>query len=239
MIWLLCKRKPELGPKTPCSAFRDTAHSLLRIIPIILLFLFVICGVFFGFFTTTESGAFGAFGAIIIGAVTRKLNGKSLKRAIMETALMCGMCFFMMAGTFMFVSFMTMSRVTFFITSFVTGLNAPLWVTMIIVTLLYMILGCFLPEIPMMALTIPILYPALKALGLDPIWLGAFLVKLMAIATVSPPIGMCCFVLSGVTKKSLKTVFQGVIPFLLVDAFILLLLAVFPQLATFLPSMMQ
>ena len=90
----------------------------------------------------------------------------------------------------------------------------------------------------MLLLTVPVLYPALTRIGFDPIWLGAFVVKLMAVGGISPPVGMTCFTMAGVSGMPVGKIFRGVLPYLGVDAVILVLMIIFPQIATFIPNMM-
>ena len=150
---------------------------------------------------------------------------------------MCGMVF-SDASTYLFVTFMSLSRVPMFLSNFIVGLTVPSWVIACALIVLYFILGMFMPEIPMVVLTIPVLYSALMRVGFDPIWLGAFVVKLMAAGSISPPVGLTCFTMAGVTKIPVQKIFKGVIPYLFVDVIILVLMVVFPEIATFIPNMM-
>ena len=144
-----------------------------------------------------------------------------------------------MASTYIFVQFMSMSHLPAMLARFVSGLQVPQWTIAIALVILYFILGMFLPEIPMLVLTMPVLYPALKSIGFDPIWLGCFIVKLMALGSISPPVGMTVYTMSGVTKKPVEKIFKGVLPFIVMDVAILALMIVFPQLATFIPNQMK
>lgn len=238
LIWVLCLINPKRGPKGPKVAFKQMMKTLLKVIPILLLMALVLGGIYGGFFTTTEAGAIGAFGSIVIAFAFRQITVKKLARALKDTAVMCGMVFFLVASTYIFVSFMSLSRVPMFLANFIAGLTVPNWVIAVALIVLYFILGMFLPDVPMIVLTVPVLYTALMRRGFDPIWLGAFVVKLMAVGGISPPVGMTVFTLAGTIQKPAGQIFKGVLPFLAVDIIILILMIVFPQIATFIPSLM-
>lgn len=238
LIWFLCLINPKRGPKGPKVAFKKMMKTLLKVIPILLLMALVLGGIYGGFFTTTEAGAIGAFGSIVIAFAFRQLTVKKLTKALKDTAVMCGMVFFLVASTYIFVSFMSLSRVPMFLANFIAGLTVPNWVIAAALIILYFILGMFLPDVPMIVLTVPVLYTALIRRGFDPIWLGAFVVKLMAVGGISPQVGMTVFTLAGTIQKPAGQIFKGVLPFLAVDVVILILMIVFPQIATFIPSLM-
>ena len=238
VVYIMCCINPKLGPRGPKVPFKQMLKALLKIVPIMLLVILVMGGVYAGFFTTTEAGAIGAFGSIVIAFIFRQITVKKFKKALKETATLCGMIFFLIASTYLFVTFMSLSRLPMLLANIIVGLEVPKWVIAAALIVLYFILGMFLPETPMVLLTIPVLYSALMRVGFDPIWLGAFVVKLMAIGSISPPVGMTCFTMAAVTGEPVDKIFKGVIPYLGVDILILILMIIFPGIATFIPSMM-
>lgn len=239
LIWVLCKIHPEYGPQGPKATSSQRLKTLVKVIPILLLMVLVLGGIYLGWFTTTEAGAIGAFGSIVLSIIFRQCKLKNLYKAFKDTAILIGMIFFLMASTYIFVQFMSMSHLPAMLAKFVSGLQVPQWTIAIALVILYFILGMFLPEIPMLVLTMPVLYPALKSIGFDPIWLGCFIVKLMALGSISPPVGMTVYTMSGVTKKPVEKIFKGVLPFIVMDVAILALMIVFPQLAIFIPNQMK
>ena len=238
VVYIMCTINPKLGPRGPKVPFKQMLKALLKIVPIMLLVILVMGGVYAGFFTTTEAGAIGAFGSIVIAFIFRQITVKKFRKALKETATLCGMIFFLIASTYLFVTFMSLSRLPMLLANIIVGLEVPKWVIAAALIVLYFILGMFLPETPMVLLTIPVLYSALMRVGFDPIWLGAFVVKLMAIGSISPPVGMTCFTMAAVTGEPVDKIFKGVIPYLGVDILILILMIIFPGIATFIPSMM-
>ncbi len=238
MIFIMCTINPKLGPRGPKVPMKQKMKSLLKIVPIMLLVILVMGGVYAGFFTTTEAGAIGAFGSIVIAFIFRQITVKKFRKALKETATLCGMIFFLIASTYLFVTFMSLSRLPMALANTIVSLEVPKWVIAAALIVLYFILGMFLPETPMVLLTIPVLYSALMRVGFDPIWLGAFVVKLMAIGSISPPVGMTCFTMAAVTGVPVDKIFKGVIPYLFIDIVILVLMIIFPSIATFIPNMM-
>jgi len=238
-IWLMCRIRPELGPKGPKMPMRERLRTLAKIIPVLLLMVLVLGGIYTGKFTTTEAGAVGAFGSMVLAFVFRQITVKNFFKALRETAVLSGMIFFLIGSTYLFVTFMSLSRLPVMLSTMIVSWNVPRWVISAALIVLYFILGMFLPETAMVLLTIPVLYSALMRVGYDPIWLGAFVVKLMAIGSISPPVGMVCYTMNGITGIQLTKIFKGVIPYMIVDVLILILMIIFPGIATWLPNMMH
>ena len=238
LIRIMCTIKPELGPKGEKFSLREKLKATLGIIPVIILFLLVLGGIYLNVFTTTESGAIGAVGAIIISLCYKTLNGKKFLIALKETAMTVGMVFSLLLGTYIFIRFITLSQLPNALTNFMVGLNAPVPVIMLMLALVYILLDMVMPEIPMIILSVPIIYPAMMVLGFDPIWLGIYIALWMALAAITPPIGMVVFIISGMSGVPVTKIFKSVMPFIAADAFVIILICVFPVLVTWLPSLM-
>lgn len=238
MIAGYTKLKPKSGPAGDKVAMRERLKTTLEVLPMIILFLLVFGGIYLGFFTATESGAIGAFGAIIIAFAQREMTFKKLVKALATTATMTSTILMLLAGTNIFVSFITMSRLPQFLVGLVAGLNAPFVVLILAVVLIYLVLGMFLPDMPLIVLTVPIMYPIITALGWDPLWFGCIVVFMQALGSVTPPVGMAVYLLSGLANVSVIKIFKGVVPFIIGMVIVLVLTIIFPGLATWLPAMM-
>lgn len=237
-IW--CRIKKDLGPAAETKyTWGEKLRSLGHMMPIVILFLLVMVGIYAGWFTATEAGAIGAFGALLISIVTKQMTWKRFVKSLQETANLMGMIILQMAGTYVFSAAMTMSGLPARLGAFVAGLNMPSVVVIIAIIILYLILGCFLPEFPMIMLTVPILFPIIKALNYDPIWFGVLIVVVMSVGMLTPPVGMVVFTLGGICKKPVATIFKGVVPFIIAEVVVVALLIAFPQIATWLPSVMS
>ena len=144
----------------------------------------------------------------------------------------------MLIGTNIFIYFMSMSKIPFFLSNLVTSMNVSPTVVIIVIALVYIVLGMFMPDNPMVVLTIPILYPIVSSLGIDGIWFGIFVVFMMALGSITPPVGMVVYLLSGLTKIPVNKIFKGVLPFIIGMVLVIVLLVIFPDIATFLPGLM-
>lgn len=238
-IWLLCVVKPAHGPKGPKFAAKECMHSLVGVLPTVILFLLVLGGIYAGICTTTEAGAIGALGAIIIAAVTGQLNKEKIGRILKGTVLTTAFVLFLLVGTYVFIQFVAISKLPFLITNFITGLHVSKYVVLLLVALMYIVLGMCLPAMTMMVLTIPLLYPAMMALGFHPIWFGLFVVLMQALGGITPPVGMVVYILGGTTKVPITRIFKGAMPFVVAELIVILLVCIFPALATVLPGLMS
>ena len=239
VIYFVMRRNPELGPPGEKTTTKEKLKATVHVIPIVILFVVVFGGIYSGIFTTTESGAIGAAGALIISICYKTLNGKTFMAAMKETAITLGMVFSLLLGTFIFIRFITHSMLPFLVANFLVGLDAPMPVMMLVLAAIYILLAMFLPEIPLIILTVPILFPALMAVGFDPIWYGIYMVLIMSLGSFTPPVGMLVFILSGLSGVPVPRLFRSVVPFISVDLFMIAIISIFPQIVTWLPSMMH
>ncbi len=239
MIAVYTRRNPKAGPAGDRIAMKEKLKTTLEVLPMVILFLLVLGGIYLGFFTATESGAIGAAGAIVIAVVKREMSFKKLLQCLATTATMSSTILVLLAGTNIFVSFITMCRLPQYLVGLVAGLNAPFIVLVLAVILIYIVLGMFLPDMPLIVLTVPIIYPIITALGWNPIWFGCLVVFMQALGSVTPPVGMAVYLLSGLADVSVIKIFKGVLPFIVGMVIIIVLVIAFPGLATWLPAMMS
>jgi tripartite ATP-independent transporter DctM subunit len=239
-IYALCKIRPRLGPPGPSSTFREKIISLKDTWGIIVLFILVIGGIYGGIFTPTEAAGIGASGAFLIGILKRKLSWKKISTALGDAINTSAMLFLMLIGASIFGYFLTRSQIPFMLSDFVVSLNVPGSVTILAILLVYVILGCIMPIIPAIILTVPIFFPVVTELGYNLIWFGVLVVTMAEIGQITPPFGMNVFVLQKVAKDVPVTkIFRGIVPFLIVDAVRIFLIFLFPSIALYLPSLME
>lgn len=237
-IWILCKWNPAMGPPGQKTTFKEKLLSLRKTWAMVLLFLLVMGGIYMGIFTPTEAGAAGAFGAILITFIGRRLKWSSFKGAIVESAQTTSMIMFMIVGAYILLRFLTITDLPGVLGQFLSGLPVSrMWILMGII-LLYIFLGCFLDIFAAIILTSPVIFPAVQALGFDAIWFGVIVVRVMEIGMITPPIGLNVFVLSAVTNVPVGTIFRGIIPFVVTDVLHVALLVAIPALSLYLPETM-
>lgn len=230
--------RPEAGPAGPKTSFKEKVVSLKKTWHVVLLFFLVLGGIYKGFFTPTEAGAIGAFGALVIVIATRQLTFKIFMEILKEAGATSAMIFLIVIGAFVFMKFLGLSKLPFALVEIIEGLHVSKFLVFAGIIILYIILGMFLEVYSAVTFTIPIIYPVITALGFDPIWFGVIVVLVIEMGLITPPVGMNVFILSGMTGIPLQTVFKGVVPFLLSMIFCIMLLAIFPDIALLLTKTM-
>ena len=199
----------------------------------------VIGGIYSGLFSPTEAGAAGAMGALILGLASRKMKIRDAWKPVLETAITTAQVFIIIAGALLFSRMLTFSGVTHRFSEWVVSLPVPAIGILIAVMIMYILLGCLMEPLGMLFITLPIIFPALKGIGVDPIWFCILLVQVMEIGVITPPVGMNVYVLKGVIPDiSLVEIFQGISWMLVIQVIALALLLAFPSIALFLPSLM-
>jgi C4-dicarboxylate transporter DctM subunit len=238
-ILIICSIWRRLGPASPEASWRQRWHALLNSIDMMLLILFVIGGLLLGWFTPTESGAVGAAGATLIGVLRKKLTIKGFRDALAQTLRTTGMLYAIIIGAFIFSTFMALSRVPTEISELLLNSQTTPLQFIIGYLLILLILGTFLDGVAIMTLTIPIFFPIVMQLGINPIWYGILTIRVLEIALITPPLGMNVYVIKGIAPDiPLYTIFRGITPFLLADLLHVGLLVAVPSLVIVLTAYM-
>jgi C4-dicarboxylate transporter DctM subunit len=239
-IYLTCVMKPRLGPRGERYSFKEKLSVFKNCGEIIGLIIFVMAGLFLGWFTPTEAGAAGALGAILFSLIRNRLTWEKLNAAFLETVKTTGMVYLILIGALILNYFVTLTQIPFVVTEYIGSLPLPPKAVFALVMLMYFGLGCFLDAMAMTVLTIPIFFPIAMSLGFDPLWFGVLVVMAMEIAMITPPIGMNVFVISGIAQDvPMQTIFRGILPFLIADIFLVMLLILVPEIVLFLPNVMR
>ncbi len=237
-VWVVTIIRPNAGPPGPRTGFGEKIVSLKGTWPMLLLFLLIIGGIYAGIFTPTEAGGVGAFGAIVISTISRRLTFRILMNSLVDATKITTMIMLLVVGAFILMKFLAISKLPFMLAETVGGLSAPPFAIFAGIILLYIILGMFLDIFSAIVLTIPMIYPLVLKMGYDPIWFGVIMVLVMEMGLITPPVGLNVFALAGVTGIPLHVIFRGVLPFFAAMIICIVLLAVFPKIALFLPSLM-
>jgi len=239
-IFLQCVRRPELGPAAPSSSWKAKILSLRGAWETLLLFVAVMGGMFGGLFTPTEAAAIGAAGTIVITAFKRKLSLQMFVRSLKETLRTSCMVMIIVAGAVVFGHFLAVTRIPSELANWLGNLPLPGWVIMGLVVLFYLVAGCFVDALALILLTIPIFYPVVMNLGFDPIWFGVMIVLVTQMGVITPPVGVCVYVVSGIERDvPLETIFRGALPFLAALVIAAMLLILFPQIVLVLPRLIH
>jgi tripartite ATP-independent transporter DctM subunit len=239
LIVVMARLNPNLGRPIRGFTWSQRWKSVPGTFPIIAVVLIIFSAMYFGWATPTEAGALGAF-VVFVLALFQGMRWKGLQDALLESAKLTVMIFSIIWGVLIFVRFLGFAGLPEAFAQWVVSLDVPPIMVMICILLFYVILGMFMDAIGMLLLTLPVVYPAVIALGYDPIWFGIVVVKMAEICLITPPIGLNCFVVNGVRPDiPLTTVFRGIMPFFVADVLTVGLFLAFPQIILWVPQLMR
>ena len=237
-IWYLTKRNPALGPPGPSSTAKEKVVSFFRTWDVITLFLLVIGGLYMGIFTPTEAAAMGAFGAFCFSILRGKMNWENFSTSLTSTVSTAGMLFIIVLGAMILGYFFSVTRLPVEFATYVSTLPVNRYVVFMCIVVVYLILGCLMDSLAIVLLTVPVFFPLILQLGFDPIWFGVIVTRVTEMGMITPPVGMNVYVIHGITRVPMQTIFRGVWPFLIADVLELALLIAIPEISLFLPGLM-
>uniref|UniRef100_UPI003B3B999A TRAP transporter large permease n=1 Tax=Rhodopseudomonas sp. TaxID=1078 RepID=UPI003B3B999A len=199
-IWIIGVSKPGFLPAGPKASWSERAAELKNVWAPIVLFLFVIGGLYGGFFTPTEAGGVGASGAFILGVLRGRLDRAKIREALLSATRTAAAVFTVLIGALLFGYFLTITQSPQKLTEFLTGLGVGRYGVLALIMVMYLVLGCLMDAMAMIILTVPIIYPVIVHLGFDPIWFGIIIVMTAELGLIHPPVGMNVFVIKSVVK---------------------------------------
>ena len=238
VVWALIFRDAVPSEKSQQS-FVEKVRAVWKLGPVLLLIAAVLGAIYFGIATATEAAAVGVIGAFMISAVQGSLNWGSFSSALMgATRLYCMIAFILAGAAFLTLSmgYLGLPR---HLAEWIGGLGLSKFELILVVMLFYILLGCFLDGISMIVLTMGVILPTVTAAGIDLIWFGIFLVLVVEMAQITPPVGFNLFVLQGMTQKSLGYVARVAMPMFFLMMFAVMLIYLFPAIVTWLPAQMK
>lgn len=221
------------------SSWRERIRFTVKSWHVLSLFAVVLGGIWLGWFTPTEAGAIGVAAAFAIGTGMGRISGRSLAVVSLESIRLISSIFFIFIYATAFTQYIAVTMLPNLLASAVAGLPIGKYGILVVIMLIYLLLGCVMNALPVIILTLPILYPSVLALGFDPVWFGVIVVILAELGQITPPIGMSVFALRNVAPDvPMFTIFAGTFPFWGVFIALLVLITVFPQIALFLPELL-
>src|SRR3954464_11316179 len=207
---------------------------------VIALFALVMGGIYGGVFTAVEGAGVGAFGALVFAFARKTLSWRALYAALVESARTTSMLFLILIGALMFAEFVNITTTPTDLKAFIERMQVGPVVVVAVIMIIYVLLGTAMEELSMILLTVPVFFPLIVSLGVDPIWFGVLIVVVVEIGLISPPVGMNLFVLNTLLPQvPTRTIFRGVLPFMAVDCVRLAILIAFPIISLYLPSLMK
>jgi len=229
----------QVPPRDPPMSFAQKLHESRNLIPVVLLIAAVLGSIYAGIATATEAAGVGVLGSLVISAVQGSMNWRTFKESLMGGTRLYCMIALILAGA----SFLTLSMgyigLPRHLAEWIATLGLTKFQLILALTAFYALLGCFLDGISMVVLTMGVIMPTVQKAGIDPLWFGIFIVVVVEMAQVTPPVGFNLFVLQGMTKREIGTIARAAFPFFLLMVVMVLLLYVFPALVTFLPQQMR
>jgi tripartite ATP-independent transporter DctM subunit len=236
-IMLVVGRNPAAGPPGPRASRRERISSLLQSLPIIVVILITIGGMYTGYFTPVEASSAGAFFTFLVAWLKGGLKPKDMITVVMQTMGATATIFLIIIAAFVFIPFMSLTEIPAKMIALVTGLPIGEIGILIAIVAVYMVLGMFLESIAMLVLTLPVVIPIAVALNWDLIWFGIIVVILLEMGLISPPVGVNVFVVKSlVPDVPMRRIFSGIWPFWWAMVLMIALLVLFPQLALWLPQ---
>jgi tripartite ATP-independent transporter DctM subunit len=239
-VQYMCWRNPKAGPRAERIGWPERLQAMRDVWAVVLLFIVVMGGIYGGIFTATEGAGIGAAGAFVFALARRVLDRKALLAVLEDSARTTAMLFVILVGALIFSNFLNYTTMPTDLTALITHWKLSPLTVMVVICAIYVVLGTAMEELSMILLTIPVFFPIVVGLGMDPVWFGIIIVIVVQIGLISPPVGMNMFVvksmLPGITTQ---TIFRGVWPFVWAEVALLGVVVAFPWLSLVLPRLMK
>lgn len=238
-IMIRAKLQPDIVPDAEETfTLAEKLAALKELLPVLSLVFVVLGGIYLGFTTPTEAAAIGVVGALILALVYRCLTWNNFREALMSAVqTTCMICLIISGAAFLsqVVGFTGIARG---ISEYIVSLNASPYVLLFVLGIMYLILGMILDGISIVVMTLPIVLPIIVTAGFDPLWFGVFLVIMVELSQITPPVGFSLFVIQGIANEPVNNIIKATVPFFLIMILMVVILSIFPDLVLFLPNLM-
>jgi C4-dicarboxylate transporter, DctM subunit len=240
VVQVIARMRPDAMPRGEPHSWSERFASLRSLWAVVLLFLFVLGGIYGGLFTVEEGAGVGAVGTLVIGVLRRRLGPHEIKAALIDTLRVSSAILTIVIGAFLFGYFLTITQFTQKAVEFLVHLPVGAYGVLALVMVGYLILGAVMDELAMILLTVPIVFPAMMQLGFDPVWFGVIVVMAVTFGMICPPVGINVFVINSIARDiTLGRIYGGTMPFIAVDIVRLVILCAFPAISLWLPGFLQ
>ena len=239
--WLMVYFRPDMGRPAEALPMRDKARSLKKTWMVAALFLLVLGGMYSGVFTPTEAAGCGAAGALVMMAIRGCANRTQIGEALVDTMMTTGSLLLVMGAALVFNNFLTIAGLTAQLVQWIQALNVPPVGVIVGICVIYILLGCVFDSLAAMVLTVPVFTPLVVGLGYDPIWFGVIVALVVELGLITPPLGMNVFIVQRLApgRVTIWQVFGAMTIFVAANLVAVVLLILFPPLATFLPDILN
>jgi C4-dicarboxylate transporter DctM subunit len=239
-VQYMCWRNPSAGPRAERAGWGERIKALRDVWAVAALFIVVMGGIYGGIFTATEGAGIGAAGAFFFALARGVLDQHSLLAVLTDSARTTAMLFVILVGALIFSNFLNYTSMPTDLRALITHWQLSPVTVMVVICVIYVLLGTAMEELSMILLTIPVFFPIVTGLGMDPVWFGIIIVVVVQIGLISPPVGMNMFVVKSMLPgMTTQTVFRGVWPFVWAEVALLAILVAFPWLSLVLPALLK
>lgn len=237
VVAIVARLRPESMPRSERSGWSERFASLRSLWAVVVLFVFVLGGIYGGLFTVQEAAAIGAVGTLVIGIFRRRLKWRQVRAALIGSLRVSSAIMMIVVGAYLFGYFLTITQFTQNAVDVLVHLPVGPYGVLAFIMLGYLFLGAVMDELAMILLTVPIVFPAMMQLGFDPVWFGVIVVMAVTFGMICPPVGMNVFVINSIARDvPLTAIYRGTMPFIGVDVLRLLILCAFPSISLWLPG---
>jgi len=236
-IWGYCYFKPASGPAGRKFPLSEKFTSLVNLVPFLSVMILVLGSIYGGIATTTEAAAVGVSGMLVIALAKKRLNKSLLALSISESSKLSSNIFLLLLGGGIFSRFLVQTDLSSILVQSIAGMGLSPYLVIAALVLLYLLLGAFIDTFGMIILTLPFVFPLVISIGIDPVWFGIFIVMMIELSLITPPIGLNVIVMKQVVPDvPLMDIYKGTLPFVVICLLMVFLLVMFPELALWLPS---
>jgi len=234
VVW--CRINPSLAPRGPVAGWKERVRAVPQVFWPLLIFAVTVGGLLAGFFTPTEAGSVGSIAVLLLTMLRRDLGFKGFVKSVRESLRMGCMVLMLIGGSAVLGHFVVVSKIPGIVAEWTLGLPLPTYLIMAVILFIYLIGGSFVDDMAFMILATPIFFPVAVKLGYNPIWFAVAIGVTLMIGVITPPVAVAAFIVKNITRESIVRIYKGVLPFLITLVACLIMLFLFPELATWLPG---
>jgi len=228
-VFILCRRKPGWGPRGPASSLKEKLGALPEVLDIVVLFGIIMAALFTGWVTATEAAAVSAVMATVLAFLRKKLTLKGFIDSVTDTLRISCMVFMIIVGAVIFGRFLTLTRLPFEAAEWIGSLSLPHGAVLAAILLFYIIGGCIMDALAFLLISLPIFYPLVLGMGYDPVWFGQVVTIATTLGSITPPVGICCYIIHGMAREiPLTDVFRGGLYYIPSYIVVMAILMLFP-----------